>query len=402
MPTRYWRRNLATLWVAQMLNMMAFTFFFPFIPLYIQTLDVRGAVEAAQWAGAISAIPSLTMAISQPFWGRMADRFGRKPMVIRSMVANSITTLLMAFATSAGQLLALRTAQGLVTGTIAATTVLVATCTPKERLGFALGLLQVAVFVGASIGPLAGGLIADSFGYRPAFFLSAAQMVVGMIVVVVFTREEFTPPKAEAQHTSFWVESKSILSIGLVPLLLGVIFLTQFGNTTVGPLLSLYVAELAGNENAATAAGIIFGVTGAVSAASALGVGRIGDRIGHRVVLPVCLLGTAISYFPQAFVQQVWQLLLLRIATGAFLGGLMPSANALVASLIPRQRRGAAFGLTSSATSLSNFAGPIFGAGIATTFGMREVFLATGAIFAAAYGWAMLGFRRDDTPEGKA
>ena len=148
-------------------------------------------------------------------------------------------------------------------------------------------------------------------------------------------------------------------------------------------------------------AGVVLAATGAVSAASAFVLGRVSDRVGHGVILPVCLLGAAITYFPQALVREVWHLLLLRMSLGVFLGGLMPSANALVAAIVPRERRGAAFGLTAAASALANAVGPLSGAGVATHFGMRAVFLTTGALFALASGWVGFGFRRHALPRSQ-
>lgn len=398
MASENWKRNLAALWIAQTMTMVAFSFILPFIPLYVQTLGVKGTTEAAQWAGLISAASALSMAVAQPIWGNMADRVGRRPMVIRSMVGGSIVVTLMGFATSPEHLLILRFIQGTVTGVVSAATALVATSAPKHRLGFALGLMQVALFVGSSVGPLVGGLIADTFGYRTAFYTSGVLMMMGGLVVITFVRENFVRPPASATRRGVVAESRALLAMGVFPILVGVIFLIQLGGVIVSPVLSLFIADLSGAENAATVAGTVLAATGAVSAVSAIGIGRISDRVGHAVILPVCLLGAAISYVPQALVHQVWQLLLLRMLLGVFLGGLMPSANALVAAMVPAERRGAAYGLTATANALANGVGPLSGAGIATHWGMRAVFVATGALFAVATGWVGFGLRRQKLP----
>ena len=394
MTSEGWQRNLVALWIGQTMIMVAFSFFFPFIPLYVQTLGVAGDDEAAQWAGLITAAAAVSMSVAQPIWGNLADKWGRKPMVIRSMVSGAIITALMGFATSPMQLLVLRFVQGSLTGTVAAANALVATSTPKPRLGFALGVMQMAVFMGSSIGPLGGGLIADAFGYRSSFYAASGLMAAATVVVVVFVREEFTRPQEDVARPGIWRESRSLMALSIFPILVGVVFMIQLGAVIVSPVLSLFIAELQGEQDAATAAGIVLGLTGAVSAASALVIGRYSDRIGHKVILPICLLGAAVTYFPQALVAQVWQLAVLRMLLGAFLGGLMPSANALVAALVPREKRGAAFGLTAAASSFANAVGPLSGALVATTLGMRAVFVATGALFFLATGWVGAGFRR--------
>ncbi len=398
MWTDDWRRNLMALTFGQMLSLAGFSFFMPLLPLYVQHLGAFGTTQAAQWAGAMNVTSSLAMAAVQPFWGTMADRWGRKPMVIRSMVGAGCTTILLGLAASPEQLLALYTIQGLVTGTMAASTALVAASMPTERLGFGLGMLQVSVFLGASLGPLGGGVVADAYGYRTTFFGAGTLLILSAGVVNALVRESFERPQKSARGKSTWAESRSLLGIGLFPLLLAVIFMIQFANSTMAPVLSLFIAELQGRENAATAVGIVMAAVGAAGALSAFVVGRLGDRLGHSPVLLVSLAGAALCYFPQSIVQEVWQLLLLRTLMGAFLGGTMPAANALVAAVIPRERRGAAFGLTSSANALSHAVGPAYGAGVATLWGLRAVFLATGAVCGLTFLWAAASFRKRGVP----
>ncbi len=397
MVAEEWRRNFAVVWIGQMLSLMGFTFFTPLLPLFIRELGSYDTVQAVQWAGAMTAGTSLAMTLAQPIWGVMADRWGRKPMVVRSMIGSGLTTILMGLSTSAEQLLILYTLQGMVTGTVAACTALVAASTPKRHLGSALGMLQVAIFIGASCGPLGGGLLADALGFRVAFYVAGTMLILGALVVGVLVREDFTPAPAR-ESKGFWSESRSLLAIATFPLLVAVIFLIQFGNTTMSPVISLFIASIATDGNTATAVGAVMAVAGAASAFSAFLAGRMGDRIGHAPILVVCITGSALVYFPQALVDEVWQLILLRMLLGIFLGGLMPSANALVAAATPRERRGAAFGITSSATALSHAVGPIFGAAVASYWGLRAVFLATGCVYALSAVWAGASFRKRSTP----
>ncbi|MGE5620686.1 MAG: MFS transporter [Sphingomonadaceae bacterium] len=393
-----WQRNLAALVLGQALNMVAFSFVFSFFPLYVQTLGVSGTEEAAQWSGMIIAATAISMAISQPIWGNLADRCGRKPMLMRSMLGGSVVLTLMGMVQSPEQLLAMRFVQGLVSGTVAAGNALVAASVPRQRLGFALGLMQVAFFFGTSVGPLLGGVMADLWGFRVPFFAAGAMLAIGLLVVTIFVREEFTPPSSAASRAGVWTQSRALLAMPVIPILLSVLLLIQLGNVIVSPVLSLFIAELNASEKAGTAAGVVLGATGAASAVSALALGRLGDRIGHAVILPVCLVGAAVTYFPQGMVQQVWQLLLLRGLLGLFLGGLMPSANALLAGAVPRERRGAAFGLSSAAQAMANFVGPLSGAAITTHLGLRSIFAITGALYILAYGWVIAGFRRSPMP----
>ncbi|MHB9089897.1 MAG: MFS transporter, partial [Chloroflexota bacterium] len=233
MSSRNWRRNLLFLWLSQTLIMMAFSFFFPFIPLYVQTLGVHGDADAARWAGLITAAAAVSMAVVQPIWGNLADRFGRKPMVVRSMLAGSIITTLMGIATSPEQLLLLRFIQGAFTGTIAAANALVAASTPRSRLGYALGVMQMSFFLGASVGPLGGGLIADHFGFRMSFYVAGVLMLVGCLIVTLLVHEDFERPPAGVVRPGVWGQSRALLALSSFPILIAITFLIQLGGVIV-------------------------------------------------------------------------------------------------------------------------------------------------------------------------
>jgi len=394
MPPAAWKGNLASLFVAQTCAMIAFSFVFPFIPLYVRDLGVTDNAGAARWAGAIGAASAVTMAIAQPFWGSLADRYGRRVMVLRSITAASVTLLLMGLARHPWQLLVLRLLQGAFTGTLAASNALVATSVPRERLGSSLGLMQVALYGGTSVGPLVGGLIADRLGYRASCFSAGGLMLVSLLLVVVFVRESFTPLPASALRLGVLADSRRLLAVPGLVLVMGVTFLIQYGNSAVTTILALFVHELANGIRAASTAGAIMAGTGVASAVAAVLVGRLGDRLGHRRLLPACLLGAALVCLPQAFVRSPGELFAWRLALGLFLGGLMPSTNALLAGLVPPERRGSAFGLGATAVSLANAIGPLSGAFLGGALGMRSVFLATAAVYVVGLVFVLSRFRQ--------
>jgi MFS transporter, DHA1 family, multidrug resistance protein len=388
-----WKANLAALFVAQIFAMIAFSFVFPFIPLYVQDLGIADRATAARWAGIISAASAVTMAIAQPFWGSLADRYGRRVMVLRSIAAAGVTLGLMGLARHPWHLLVLRLLQGAFTGTLAASNALVATSVPRERIGSSLGLMQVALYSGISLGPLGGGLIADRLGYRAACFAAAGLILLSLLLVLAFVRESFTPPVA-APHPGILADSRRLLAVPGLLLVMGIAFLIQYGSSVATPILALFIHELANGMNAASTAGAIMAATGVASAVAAVFVGRLGDRLGHRRILPSCLLGAALTCLPQAFVRSTFELFAMRIALGLFLGGLMPCANALLAGLIPTHRRGAAFGLVATAVSLANAIGPLSGAFLSGALGMRSVFVATAALYFVGLAFVLRRFRQ--------
>jgi DHA1 family multidrug resistance protein-like MFS transporter len=309
-------------------------------------------------------------------------------MLLRGLFGGAIVVALMGFATAPWQLVALRVAEGTLTGTVAAATALIATSAPKSRLGYALGMVQTAVFAGAAGGPLLGGFAYDVIGPRATFWLAGAMLGCGGLIVALFARERFTPVARSPQtQLGRWRRLQTsgafLVSVAMMTMLttIFVIRLTAMG---MQPVLPLFIAQLTpDNPDVATIAGLVLGVAGFTSALAAAYLGRLGDRTGHRRVLGISLVAAGLFYLPMAVVREPWQLALLQGLLGVAAGGLIPSANALIAHLTPVERRGAVFGLTAALSGLGGFIGPLLGAGLATTLGFRATFIAAGALLLA-------------------
>lgn len=173
--------------------------------------------------------------------------------------------------------------------------------------------------------------------HQNALIISGSLMMIGGIIVTIFVQENFSAAHSGSSTGGLWRQNRGLLAISTFPVVMSIIFMVSLGGTIVSPILSLFIADLNGPENAATTAGMIMAGTASFSAISAVVIGRFSDRIGRTRVLLACLLGACLAYLPQAFVQNVWQILLLRMLLGMFLGGLMPAANALVAELVPAE-----------------------------------------------------------------
>jgi MFS transporter, DHA1 family, multidrug resistance protein len=397
-----WQRNLYALWIAQLLTIIGFSLRTPFLPFFLDDLGANTFSSQAVWSGAINAGGALVMAISAPIWGIVADRYGRKPMVLRAMFFGSLTIGLMSFATSPWHLLILRFFEGAFTGTVAASTTLVASTTPKARMGFALGMMQTAVFVGASVGPLFGGLLADLLGYREAFLVAGSMLLVGGIIVLLLVHEDFTPPKRGR-------DAKATSGPGLATLMLGgamlgmivVMFALRLSTSAIQPIMPLYVQQLTdATGSVATLSGLTLGVAGLTSAVSAVVLGRLADRIGHKVILISATMAAGLFYLPMAIASSPAQLIVMNAMLGIAAGGVMPSANAIVANLTPRQKRGAVYGFLAAATSVGGFIGPLGGAGLAAAVDIRYVFLCAGALMLIAGGWILHVIRSGVDVEG--
>jgi DHA1 family multidrug resistance protein-like MFS transporter len=331
-----WRRNLAVLFLVQLLSTVGFSLIFPFLPLYVRELGAASGGSIEFWAGLVFSAQAFTMMVFSPLWGAFADRRGRKLMLERATIGGAFLLAAMGFVQNAEQLVLLRTLQGAITGVVAAANALVAATTPRQHTGFALGLLNMARWSGVAGGPLIGGLLAESFGYRQSFWITGVLLGLAGLAVVFLVQEDFTPV-AKEQQVGFWASYRGLFAAPGMGGLYGLTFLRSLGATLLTPIVALYVLFLNGGQEAGTAAltGLVIGASALTSAVSAVYLGRLGDRVGHTKVLIGSALAAMVLYAPQAWAQSAYQLVLLQALSGFAIGGLVPSLAALPAGKLP-------------------------------------------------------------------
>jgi DHA1 family multidrug resistance protein-like MFS transporter len=387
--TAQWQHTLWAMVGIQFIMTMAFSVLSPIMPLLLPQLGVETASAVDLWAGILNGVTSFVAAFASPVWGRVADRRGRKLMLLRSSLAIGVFTALMGVAANVWQFFAFRALMGVFAGFSSAAIALVASQVPEGRLGYALGWLSTGQLVGSLIGPLIGGVLADLTGsYRLPFYCTSATILLSMGLVWFAVHERFVaPPKARGRGSILG----SLIAVATTPALLALFFvllMAQFGVRTVQPVVTLFVQELVGTRpDVATLSGIAFSVTGLANVVSAPFLGNRSDVIGYRRVLLICLLGATLTTLPQAFTDNYWAFTAQRFGVGLFIGGILPAANALVGRLVPRAERGTVYGITASAMFLGNSLGPLTGGAVAALFGLRWVFLVTAAVLLANLVW---------------
>lgn len=386
-----WQRTLLVMAIAQAFSILGFSFVMPFMPLYVQTLGIHGVARITLWAGLLSGCMAIGMAVASPIWGVLADRHGRKIMVVRASFSASILIGLMALTSNVYQLLALRVLQGAFTGTVSASQALVSSQTPRKRLGFALGVMQTAVFVGNSVGPLIGGLVVQFVGFRASFIVGASLLLTGALLVTFLVHEERGTIMQLQEHAPRPRMLAGMREALMAPALLAMIatfFTVQYAVTQVFPILPQFIQELQGSSGqVAVATGLILGGAGVAGALSSTAVGWFSDRIGHKRILVCAAIFACCITVPQYFVQATWQLGLLRVADGFALGAMLPSASAMLAGLVPAERRGAAYGLAASANAMGIAVGPLTAAAVVAISGIRDVFLTAAVLLAFIALW---------------
>ena len=185
-----WKINLYTLWVTQVFSLMGFGFCIPFTPFLLQEMGVTDPSQLSYYVGLSAALPAATMAVAAPIWGVVSDRYGRKVMIMRAMFCAAILLGLMGLSQTVWQFMILRAAQGVLTGTVTASMSFVSANTPENRMSYALGLMTSSNFLGYSIGPFFGGILAEAVGYRICFGIGSLLMLTGFILVVALVVED--------------------------------------------------------------------------------------------------------------------------------------------------------------------------------------------------------------------
>lgn len=383
----YWKKNLGILMISQFLVLGSMSMIMPFLPLYLKEMGLKDPADIQFWAGAIFGVNFLSQFIVAPIWGNLADRHGRKLMVLRSGFGMALVIFLTGLATSHWQLFFLRLLNGMVSGFIPASISLMATNTPKEKVGYALGMLQSGAVAGSIMGPFIGGLLAEVIGFRMIFFLTASMLALASFIALVFVKEEFKPNRKE-KKVSFWKEGSFILRQPTMLVLFVAGLLLQFATVGPAPLMSVFVEELgAPGGYVAFFAGLVTAFTGLANMLASPLLGRWGDRHGSEKVLFWSLMTAAVLFIPHFFAQNIWQLLVLRFLLGLSLGGLLPSLNSLIQKAAPPGKESTVYGFHTSAISLGNMLGPLTYGLLSGWVGIRGIFLVTSAFLFLNAGW---------------
>lgn len=399
-----WKRSYRAIWLAEFIAITGFATTTPIIPLFLRDLGLSAQADLNFWTGVSHTGAALAMAIFAPIWGSLADSYGRKLMLLRAMFGGAVLVGLMTLATEPWQVAALRTLQGCVTGTVAAATVLTASLVPPEEVGYRLGLMQMAVYLGNSAGPLIGGIISDAFGARLNFMATSLLLVSGALIVLKAVREDFSPkPRTGSILRNAIPDFSPIARTPVLASLLAVIFAVQFAASVANPMMPLFVMSIgSGTRAVGSVAGLIIAAGSMAGALAAGVVGRLSGRIGYARTLMICLGGAFAFYLPQGLAQSPWQLLALRLGSGFCMGGTMPSVNALIATVCDKGKQGSTYGLSASVSSAGMAFGPAVGASVATAAGYPAVFFVTTGVLGGIGLLVGISTRRRERREREA
>jgi len=379
-----WRKNLWTLVAAVMLCGSSYTMIIPFLPIYLLELGVA-QTDVKIWSGIIFSVTFLVAALLAPYWGRRADRSGKKKMIMRAGFSLAVVYFCGSLVHSPVELLGVRVLQGVANGFVPAAMAIVATSTPPDQLGFSMGIMQAGLVVGGIIGPLIGGVLSHIFGMRLSFVVSSLGVFLATVAVVFLVDETATPPPPK--ESSLWKDLQTAFANPVLMRVLLLSFAVQTASNALQPLITLYVAELQHTfEGVVLTAGIVYSLAGVASAMAAPIWGRMGQMRGFTTLMVLSLIGAGIFNLGQFWAKDIYQFGILQFFYGLFIVGLFPAINTLAVGSIDASFQGRVFGLTTSANQLGAMLGPLLGGFLSSWIGIRPVFLFTGGallIFAA-------------------
>jgi MFS family permease len=357
----------------------------PFLPLYFQELGLHDVGEIALWSGiSLGVTPALTAMLS-PFWGRLADRYGRKIMVERSLISFVIVMAAMAFVSEPWHVFALRALQGFFAGYGALTLTMAADSAPKDKVAYAIGFVQTAQRLGPAIGPVLGGAVAQIVGLRRAFLVTSVFYCFA-VFVVLFMYDEKSARHDDTGEVPARVTFRSVLAFENFVLLMAVIFGLQFIDRSFGPVLPLYVAQLGtSNDRVPIVAGILFSIAAGTGALGHRVCARLLKRHSPRAVIAAAAAVGAGGAALYVFAGNAWLLLLGTPFFGLAIGIATTAAYTSASSVMPATARGTGFGLLTTASLAGLAISPVVNGFLGAT-SIRAVFVldAVGLLVLAA------------------
>ena len=364
----------------------------PILPLYFHDLGVQTPEAMSLWSGLATGATYIIVCLAAPFWGRVADKKGRKITLIRSSFGMALCNALIAFQTTPEGVVLIRLIQGLVSGFYSASITLIASETPIERTGWALGLLASANLAGSLIGPLLGGYIADTVGIRNDFIIVGALMGLAGMLATIFIHENYVP-KPNPEKLSIRKLKEQIPEFNSIVALCVASFIYAICIMSLQPVISVYIKGIvpSNTENLAFIAGAVFSAMGIAQLMSSSPLGKLVDKIGPRKVLVVSLIYVGVLNIPQAYISDVYQLAIIRFLQGFGLGGMLPALNTYLSSKTPREFTGQVFSYNQSCLFFGYFLGSVGGASLMAWLGFTTLFWVSGGLFIISALW--IGFK---------
>jgi DHA1 family multidrug resistance protein-like MFS transporter len=370
------------LWVGVLLCSSSYTMAVPFLPLFLFDLGV-GKNSVNLWAGFVHSSAFLVGAFMAPLWGALADKYGKRKMVIRAGLSLAVIYALIAFVRNPWELIVVRMLHGFVGGFVPASMSIVASVAPQNKMGWSLGMMQAGTMTGGILGPLFGGLLAVWFGQRMSFIAAGIIIFVATLAVIIWVKEGKTV--TSSKRTGIWQGIRGAFQSRALINLLFLLMVFQLSVNMILPLLTLHIAELQGSlRDAVLSSGFIFSLIGIAGIIASPLWGRTGESHGYTRMLSFCLISSGLILSMQFFIYDLWLFTFVQFIFGLFMAGVVPAVNTLVVRSTHENFRGRSFGLTTSANQLGAMIGPLIGGAMGFFLNIHWIFVTAGALLLIA------------------
>jgi DHA1 family multidrug resistance protein-like MFS transporter len=360
----YWKNNLYTLWISQIISLTSFGLGLPFMAFYIQKLGITDPTQIKFYTGILAAAPALTMGLMAPIWGMIGDRIGNKFMLLRAMFSASIILTAMGLVSNVTQLIILRFFQGMLTGTVTASGALIASNTPEDKLSYALGFISSSTFIGYAAGPAIGGFIAELMGYRMSFYIGGILMFLGFLLVLFMVKEDKKQIQKRKSAPLNLKGSLSIFTPTVVSMFLILLFI-RIARTIFNPYLPLFLEEISGTSiGVPKLTGIINSLAGVATAIAGLTISKLGDKKeGSSIIVKLSSIGIIIS-IGVFMAPGTISFTILNSLMFLFIGGIEPIVMSINSKNVPLEKRGSLFGFQALMGSIGWALAPMMGSAI--------------------------------------
>ncbi|HRX42167.1 MAG TPA: MFS transporter, partial [Clostridia bacterium] len=382
-----WKRNLIAVWVTQFMSLLGFAFCVPVLPYYIQELGVTSPDLIKLYTGLMSAVPAISLGVMAPIWGNLADRFGKKIMMVRAMFFAFIVLFLLGLAQNVNQVLMIRLMQGLFTGTVAASYALVAAGTPDENMSYAIGILSSSIFIGNSAGLAVGGIVADLVGYRTSFLIGSAVMLAGLAFVMVFVKEIKSGETVDSGDGKIKVKSSIKALLPVASVVLSMIFMIRIARTLTDPYIPIYIQEIRNTlTGSATISGLIRAFSSIATAVAGIFIVRLGDRMDRFKLSAVLLALGALLAIPMFLIRDLVVFTIMNFLVFLAIGGVDPIMSSQASLMVKSENRGVLFGLITMVGSFGWAVSPLIGSFVTIRFSTTAIFAAFSILMAFSAG----------------
>lgn len=375
-----WKILLAMMVTFALMMSSSYTMLIPFLPIYMQSELGATADNVSLWSGVTYAITFAISAFVSPIWGKLSDKMGKKPMIIRASFLLAITYFLGGIVRTPFELFLVRAFQGIASGLWPACLVMMSACVPKNKIGISMGLMQSANICGGIIGPLLGGILATAFGMRNSFYVGAVALSLITVTTILFIKEPPVAPEKEinkAQNTSYltFIKDKNIL------ILLLCVCMTNLVILQIQPIVSLYVQQLSHNsDKAVLLTGFIMSLGGIAGALASPLWGKTGQKVGFYKTITIAFISAGLLMSLQGVPNSLVLFGLMQFLCGLGFSGIFPSANSILVLLTPPSSRGMGFGSLFSAQMIGGALGPVIGGVIVSFMSFNTVYIISGSI----------------------